>query len=387
VRRQEDEQPTYLLPDIRVDELSFVRGICVSGHDIFISYCREERPVARRFAECFAEEGFSVWWDAQLHSGETFDEVIEKELRAAKAVVVLWSPRSVASRWVRAEATLADRDNKLVPIIIEPCNRPIIFELTHAAELAEWNGDRTELSYQTLVRDLRRMVGKSNDAQAAATAAAETAAAETAAAETAASEPEPAPAPVEAAPAPPVPEVPAAEAKPAPVDAEELMKSLERLSKSQESELSQPTPVEMVETEFYKRSDAFRAQEGDKVHCLGRLDGDRVESSFVVTPAGLSIGRSAPSDIIVGGIGVSRAHCLVELAADQLRVSDLNSTNGTFIDENRVERSAVLEVGSILRIGNVLFRHEIRSRDEMQAGHEQVGYGFESGPREMRAAR
>ena len=140
----------------------------------------------------------------QLRSGETFDEVIEKELRAAKAVVVLWSPRSVASRWVRAEATLADRDNKLVPIIIEPCNRPIIFELTHAAELAEWTGDTSEASWQTLVRDLRRMVGKTKDAQAAATGGSCRARRQAA--------PE-ADAPVEAAPAPPVSEVPEAEAK------------------------------------------------------------------------------------------------------------------------------------------------------------------------------
>lgn len=346
----------------------------MSGHDIFVSYCREERPVARRFAECFADEGFSVWWDAQLHSGETFDEVIERELRAAKAVVVLWSPRSVASRWVRAEATLADRDNKLVPIIIEPCNRPIIFELTHAAELAEWTGDRSEASYQTLIRDLRRMVGKTTDAQAAA-------------AQPAAPEATPVPAPVEAAPTPPVAEVQAEESKVNLVDPVELLKSLERLSKAQESELAQPTAKEAEEAEFYKRADEFRAQEGDKVHCLERLAGGHVESAFVVTRAGLSIGRSDPSDIIVGGIGVSRAHCLVELAADQLRVSDLNSTNGTFIDDERVDRSAVLEVGSVLRIGNVLFKHEVRSRDEMRAGHDQAGYGFESGAREMRAAR
>ncbi len=345
----------------------------MSGHDIFISYCREERPVARRFAECFAEEGFSVWWDAQLHSGETFDEVIERELRAAKAVVVLWSPRSVASRWVRAEATLADRDNKLVPIIIEPCNRPIIFELTHAAELAEWTGDTSEANYQTLIRDLRRMVGKTTDAQAAATAAAQTAA-----------EPKleaaPEPAPVE--PTPPV-----AEEKVNLVDPAELMRSLGRLSKAQESELAQPTAKEAEEAEFYKHADEYRAQESDKVHCLERLAGGDVESSFVVTPAGLSIGRSAPSDIIVGGIGVSRAHCLVELAADQLRVSDLNSTNGTFIDDKRVDRSALLEVGSVLRIGNVLFKHEVRSRDEIQAGNDPADYGFEAGAREMRVAR
>jgi len=346
----------------------------VSGHDIFISYCREERPVARRFAECFADEGFSVWWDAQLHSGETFDEVIERELRAAKAVVVLWSPRSVASRWVRAEATLADRDNKLVPIIIEPCNRPIIFELTHAAELAEWTGDRSEANYHTLIRDLRRMVGKTTDAQAAATAAAQPAPQ---------AEPQPEAAPGTSS---PVSEVPAAEEKVNLVDPVELLKSLERLSKAQESTLAQPTAREAEQAEFYKRADEFRAHESDKVHCLERLAGGDVESSFVVTPAGLSIGRSDPSDIIVGGIGVSRAHCLVELAADQLRVSDLNSTNGTFIDDKRVDRSAVLEVGSVLRIGNVLFKHEVRSRDEIQAGNDQVGYGY-SGAREIRAAR
>ena len=98
-----------------------------------------------------------------MHSGETFDEVIERNLRAAKAVVVLWSPRSVASRWVRAEATQADRANKLVPVIIEPCERPIIFELTHTADLPEWQGDRSDHRWQSLVNDLRRLVGPAEE--------------------------------------------------------------------------------------------------------------------------------------------------------------------------------------------------------------------------------
>ena len=130
----------------------------MSGTDVFLSYARQDRQTARIFAECLTQEGFKVWWDASLHSGQTFDEVIEQKLRDAKAVVVLWSPRSVASRWVRAEATLADRRNKLVPAIIEACDRPIVFELTHTSELADWHGDRSDLRWTTFVDDLGRLV-------------------------------------------------------------------------------------------------------------------------------------------------------------------------------------------------------------------------------------
>jgi hypothetical protein len=49
--------------------------------------------------------------------------------------------------------------NKLVPVIIEACDRPIIFELTHAADLADWTGDTADSRWQTLVSDLRRLVG------------------------------------------------------------------------------------------------------------------------------------------------------------------------------------------------------------------------------------
>ena len=222
----------------------------VSGPDIFISYSREDRPAARHFADSFTKEGFEVWWDAAIRSGETFDEVIEKALRSAKAVVVLWSPRSVASRWVRAEATLADRANKLVPAIIEACDRPIIFELTHAADLADWTGDTSDSRWQTLVSDLRRMVGESKEA---APAVAESA------------KPAPTPEPERVAPAP----ISAHKAS-----EDELMQALERLSKARAAKLSAPTLQEDARTQFYQRSDEYREQESDQVHCLLRLDGD-----------------------------------------------------------------------------------------------------------------
>ena len=128
--------------------------------DIFLSYNREDSDTARRFAEGLEREGFSVWWDQTLRSGEAYDEVTEAALKAAKAVVVLWSPRSVVSRWVRAEATIADRNKTLVPVMIEPCERPIMFELTQTAELGHWRGEAEDKAWRALVGDVRGFVGR-----------------------------------------------------------------------------------------------------------------------------------------------------------------------------------------------------------------------------------
>jgi TolB-like protein/Tfp pilus assembly protein PilF len=81
-------------------------------------------------------------------------------LREAKAVVVLWSKKSVDSRWVRAEATTADRNKTLVPVMIEPCLRPIMFELTHTADLSHWTGDATDKVWQSYLAGVRRFVVK-----------------------------------------------------------------------------------------------------------------------------------------------------------------------------------------------------------------------------------
>lgn len=128
--------------------------------DIFLSYNRNDQATARRFAEGFEREGFSVWWDQTLRSGEAYDKVTEKALEEAKAVVVLWSKTSVDSRWVRSEATQADRNGTLVPAMIEPCKRPIMFELTHTADLSRWKGDPTDAAWQAYVADVRQFVHK-----------------------------------------------------------------------------------------------------------------------------------------------------------------------------------------------------------------------------------
>ncbi|MEO6081151.1 MAG: toll/interleukin-1 receptor domain-containing protein [Steroidobacteraceae bacterium] len=72
--------------------------------DIFLSYCRDDQATARLYAEALQSEGFRVWWNQSLRVGEAYHELTERALEGARAVVVLWSKKSVTSRWVRAEA-------------------------------------------------------------------------------------------------------------------------------------------------------------------------------------------------------------------------------------------------------------------------------------------
>ena len=126
--------------------------------DIFLSYSRDDKATARRFAEGFEREGLSVWWDATLNPGEAYDKVTEKALEEARAVVVLWSKKSVDSRWVRSEATQANANGTLVPVMIEPCKRPIMFELTQTSDLSHWNGDPMDGEWQSYLAGVRRFV-------------------------------------------------------------------------------------------------------------------------------------------------------------------------------------------------------------------------------------
>ena len=289
----------------------------MSGTDIFVSYARQDRPTARLFAESLADEGFGVWWDASLHSGETFDEVIERRLRDAKAVVVLWSPRSVASRWVRAEATLADRSNKLVPAIIEPCDRPIIFELTHAAELSDWTGDIADARGQTFVSDLRRLVGTDKVRESAST-------------------------PVQHVPAPQPPTIKAVE------------------------DLPKDVPAPGPESRRAGNDGANIHHDGE-VHCLEIEPGELIGDPIVIVSSSLKLGRASPAEVVLPHKSISREHCIVGLANDELLVTDLNSTNGTYIDGERISRATVLPVGSILQLGQVSLKHMIRSGAEARS--------------------
>ena len=127
--------------------------------DIFISYKREEQPVARKLADALEKKGWSVWWDPKIRTGEHFDDVIEKALMDAKCVVVIWSRLSVESRYVKDEATYALNRDKLVPISTEEVDLPFRFEGVQTGQLFDWDGSETHPGYRNLVADIVKILG------------------------------------------------------------------------------------------------------------------------------------------------------------------------------------------------------------------------------------
>lgn len=125
--------------------------------DVFLSYSRQDQELAQIYANAMKHAGLEVWWDQTLKSGETYDEVTETALRTAKAVVVLWSPRSVSSRWVRGEATVADRNGTFLPVMVEPCERPVMFELVQSSDLIGWRGEQDDRRWLQFLEEVRSL--------------------------------------------------------------------------------------------------------------------------------------------------------------------------------------------------------------------------------------
>lgn len=119
--------------------------------DIFLSYKKEDRVIAERLVAALRKAGKSVWWDDALNPQQAWDAMIEREIAAAAYVVVLWTPRSVTSDWVRSEAHYAQDHHKLVPVTIEHCSLPLAFMLRQSVDLSTGVFDESNSQWDKLL--------------------------------------------------------------------------------------------------------------------------------------------------------------------------------------------------------------------------------------------
>ena len=77
--------------------------------------------------------------------------------------------------------------------------------------------------------------------------------------------------------------------------------------------------------------------------------------TFRLPPGAIkTVGRAPRADFVVDAALVSRLHCRLTAAEDSVDVVDLDSTNGTYINDQRV-KTGCIKTGDRLRIGRVEF--------------------------------
>jgi adenylate cyclase len=135
--------------------------------DVFVSYARADKARVAPLVAAIEAKGWSVWWDPEISPGQEFDDQIDVALQAAKAVLVVWTPISVVSRWVRGEARDAAERGILVPVRFDQARLPIDVRAIHTTDLDEWNEDPASVQAQACMHALAAMIAR---AQAAALA-------------------------------------------------------------------------------------------------------------------------------------------------------------------------------------------------------------------------
>ncbi len=89
--------------------------------------------------------------------------------------------------------------------------------------------------------------------------------------------------------------------------------------------------------------------------CLVEIYGEHVGRRIDLVEGTYGAGRADDARVRIPSLSVSRCHAEFFERAEGWSVRDLDSTNGTFVDDHRVG-SAVLEHGNIVRLGGTLFR-------------------------------
>ena len=129
---------------------------------IFLSYARDDVDAAKQLASCISEAGHDVWWDRHLHGGSRFAAEIDRALKDAEAVVVLWSSNSIESAWVQDEAAEGRDSGRLVPVSLGSAKPPLGFRQFQTIDLGAWTGS----GKPDAVDELLEAIGRTSNSEA-----------------------------------------------------------------------------------------------------------------------------------------------------------------------------------------------------------------------------
>lgn len=119
---------------------------------LFISYSRKDIGFVRRLALDLENAGYEVWWDvSDLRGGDDWVRVIPEAIASSDAFLVVLSPESIASEWVRKEYTQAlSLRKRIIPVMLERTAVP--FALNTINYLDFTSDDEYAASLNSLLR-------------------------------------------------------------------------------------------------------------------------------------------------------------------------------------------------------------------------------------------
>ena len=124
--------------------------------EVFVSYKAEDRARVAPLVRALEGQGVSVWWDAHIGAGDDWRDTILRNLEMARAVIVIWSKRSVGAegQFVRDEASRAVKRKAYLPVRIDKVELPLGFGETQANDLIGWKGDTADPRYLKILAAL-----------------------------------------------------------------------------------------------------------------------------------------------------------------------------------------------------------------------------------------
>jgi len=136
--------------------------------EVFISYARSttERE-AIQIEEALRALGYSVWRDNLIPAHRLYGDVLDERLKAAKAVVVVWSAAAAKSPWVRSEAENARVDGKLIQLTVDGARLPMPFDQIECANLVGWSGEAEAPAWRKVVGSVVDLAGKAIESEPA----------------------------------------------------------------------------------------------------------------------------------------------------------------------------------------------------------------------------
>lgn len=99
--------------------------------------------------------------------------------------------------------------------------------------------------------------------------------------------------------------------------------------------------------------------------------GSTMGTRYTIAEKPLLLGRGEDCDVRIPDHSVSRKHARIELSSDAMNITDLGSTNGTFVNDRMIQGTVSLRDGDYLRVGNCIYRFLAGGNVEAEY-HEEI---------------